>query len=323
MHENDIVKYLDNGRLHLIIMPTEKCNFRCTYCYEDFTNGKMSLAVANGIKSLITDRSSDLHTLEVGWFGGEPLLNLKLVEEISGFSKKVMEAKNGRFISSMSTNGYLLDVKTAASLSANGVTTFQISIDGDHLVHDRSRVLASGSGSFDKIWGNLIKIRDSNIDVLISLRIHVTKENIKSMENIASQINREFSSDPRFKIYVKPVENLGGNSIKPEQLIDKFKTDDVKAMIESLFSESLILKESRSKPSVCYASAGNSLVIRSTGEISKCTVLLSDKDNMLGRITSDGRLEIDNSLYGKWASGLFNKDSASCPVQHVKALTKT
>ena len=26
----------------LILLPTEKCNFRCTYCYEDFELGKMS-----------------------------------------------------------------------------------------------------------------------------------------------------------------------------------------------------------------------------------------------------------------------------------------
>lgn len=28
--------------LHLIILPTEKCNLRCVYCYEDFKKGKMS-----------------------------------------------------------------------------------------------------------------------------------------------------------------------------------------------------------------------------------------------------------------------------------------
>lgn len=29
-----------NRNLRLIIMPTEQCNFRCRYCYEDFKLGK-------------------------------------------------------------------------------------------------------------------------------------------------------------------------------------------------------------------------------------------------------------------------------------------
>ena len=28
--------------LHLILMPTEQCNLRCTYCYESFVRGDMS-----------------------------------------------------------------------------------------------------------------------------------------------------------------------------------------------------------------------------------------------------------------------------------------
>lgn len=323
MDENIIARNLDNQRLHLIIMPTEKCNFRCTYCYEDFENGKMSRSVINGIKSLITFRAANLHTLEIGWFGGEPLLNLKVIEEISGFSKEVMQSSKGRFISSMSTNGYLLDMKAAESLTDKGVNSFQISIDGDRLTHDRSRILASTSGTFDRIWKNLISIRDSDIDILILLRIHISKDNINSMKKIAAQINAAFAEDKRFKVCVKSVENLGGSSVKSLDLLIGKASKDSKALVESYFSDSLILNDSRSEGGVCYAAAANSLVIRSTGKVSKCTVLLNDSDNIIGEISSTGKLEINNELYGKWVSGLFNEKSASCPVQHVKSLSKT
>lgn len=323
MDENNIARSFDNKRLHLIIMPTEKCNFRCTYCYEDFENGKMSRDVVDGIKSLILFRAPDLNTLEIGWFGGEPLLNLKLVEEISEFSKDVMQSSEGNFISSMSTNGYLLDLKSAESLTNKGVNAFQISIDGDRLTHDRSRILASGSGTFDKIWQNLLNIKNSNIDILLSLRIHITPDNIDSMKKIAAQVNSAFAGDERFKIYVKPVENLGGSSVKSLKLFSGKNSNEIKSIVESYFSDNLIINVSKSSPSVCYAAAANSLVIRSTGEVSKCTVLLNDSDNMLGKISSTGSLEMNNELYGKWVSGIFNAESASCPVRHVKSLTKT
>ena len=320
MNEDEIIKYLDNGRFHLIIMPTEKCNFRCTYCYEDFTNGKMCSQVVEGIKKLIIKRSVNLHTLEIGWFGGEPLLNLKLVEEISSFAKKLMMSNNGRYISSMSTNGYLLDVETAKVLSEKGVTAFQITIDGDNLAHDRTRVLVSGSGTFDQIWDNLLKIRDSEIDLNICLRLHLTRNNLAGVTSIVSQINEEFSFDSRFKVYVKEVRNLGGDSFNSSCLIEKNEVENLKFYVESLLSKNLVLSEDRSKPSVCYASAGNSLVIRSNGEVSKCTVFLNDKYNRLGNISSDGTLKINNALYGKWVSAIFRSESAFCPVNHVKEL---
>lgn len=36
--------------MHLIVLPTEACNFRCTYCYQDFSRGNMSRDVVNGLK---------------------------------------------------------------------------------------------------------------------------------------------------------------------------------------------------------------------------------------------------------------------------------
>lgn len=36
----------------LIILPTERCNFRCSYCYEDFMIGKMKEPVVAGLERL-------------------------------------------------------------------------------------------------------------------------------------------------------------------------------------------------------------------------------------------------------------------------------
>ena len=40
---------LASNVLHLILMPTEACNFRCTYCYEDFKLKRMAPAVLRGV----------------------------------------------------------------------------------------------------------------------------------------------------------------------------------------------------------------------------------------------------------------------------------
>jgi uncharacterized protein len=47
---------LSNKVQELTLFPTEKCNFRCTYCYEDFLIGKMPKKVIEGVKNLIRSR---------------------------------------------------------------------------------------------------------------------------------------------------------------------------------------------------------------------------------------------------------------------------
>jgi uncharacterized protein len=59
---------LSSGTLGLNILPTEKCNFRCVYCYENFPNIRMLPSVAQSVKKLLHKRSGDLTNLSIGWF---------------------------------------------------------------------------------------------------------------------------------------------------------------------------------------------------------------------------------------------------------------
>ena len=70
----EIQTCLDNRELHLILLPTEACNFRCVYCYESFRLKRMEPWVVEGIKRLLSRRAPDLRALSISWFGGEPPL---------------------------------------------------------------------------------------------------------------------------------------------------------------------------------------------------------------------------------------------------------
>lgn len=54
---------LSSDRLHLILMATEQCNFRCVYCYEDFAIGRMRPWVVEGVKNLVATRIADISEL--------------------------------------------------------------------------------------------------------------------------------------------------------------------------------------------------------------------------------------------------------------------
>ena len=62
--------------LNLIILPTEKCNFRCTYCYETHEKQSMSKELQLAIVSYVKNEIHKYKALRVEWFGGEPLMSL-------------------------------------------------------------------------------------------------------------------------------------------------------------------------------------------------------------------------------------------------------
>ena len=125
LFQQELVAGFRSDSLHLIILPTERCNFRCTYCYEDFSIGRMSRETVLAVKRLIDRRLDDLHSLSVSWFGGEPMLARGIVEDISEhIVRAVAERPNQiHYLADMTTNGYLLDSSNIKRL-ADLVTPF-------------------------------------------------------------------------------------------------------------------------------------------------------------------------------------------------------
>lgn len=114
---------------NLYILPTEKCNFRCTYCYEDFSIGRMKLETILAVKAFLDKRCTDLDSLQISWFGGEPLTAKDIVLEISEYATKLVDKyPRLRYKGDMTTNGYLLDYQTTTALVNVGVRDFQISL---------------------------------------------------------------------------------------------------------------------------------------------------------------------------------------------------
>ena len=98
-------------------------------------------------------------TPTIGFYGGEPLLNIRLIYEIIDY---VNSLKNMFPINyTVTTNGTLLTEKIANYFSKKGVHLL-VSLDGPKMLHDRYRVYKNGNGTYEKIIRNLLKIKDSN-----------------------------------------------------------------------------------------------------------------------------------------------------------------
>lgn len=68
--------------LSLTVMPTEKCNFRCRYCYEKFEKGRMTDEDQISLLKFIQKQIPGNAHVHISWFGGEPLLAFDVIENI-------------------------------------------------------------------------------------------------------------------------------------------------------------------------------------------------------------------------------------------------
>jgi uncharacterized protein len=315
--QSEQLRHFSSSYLNLIILPTEACNFRCTYCYETFENRKMPRSVVTGIKSLIDRRGAELDELEISWFGGEPLLALDVITEISNHALHVARTEGFAFRSGMTTNGYFLNQDRFVQCLNHKIDFFQISLDGDAEDHNASRKLASGGGTFDRIWSNLIAMKGTSAEFVVLLRLHYTLENFVSVGQFARRIHDVFGGDRRFRLFFHHISRLGGPNDESITIVSEHDQKEIEAHLWD--ASGFVRPPSQDDSYVCYAAKGNSLLIRSTGRLAKCTVALNDSCNDIGSISESGEVCVDQSKYQRWIAPLLEADweNVGCPLPSV------
>ncbi|NPA34111.1 MAG: radical SAM protein [Chlorobi bacterium] len=289
---------LNNDHLRLIIFVTEKCNFRCVYCYETFEKGRISDSVISGIKNLLRKRLDELKTLQLSFFGGEPLLHPDVILDLMSFA--IFHSRKDQIIQGdITTNGYFMTPDVARNLLEHNVNSFQITVDGTQNWHDRLRPTAGGKPTFQKIVSNIKNLLSFDRDFSLIVRFNIYDENYDSV--IEFMETYEFLSDPRVHLHFHPI--FGNPHMRLTRSMETLKELARKKGYKIM-----------DIASVCYASLGNNFIIRSDGTIQKCTVALDDPVNTIGHIAEDGTLHLNTELLRKW---VFSGNWA-CPLKAIQ-----
>lgn len=308
-------KYFDEKTIIYTIMPTENCNFRCTYCYEDFPNYSLESKQYDIIYHDILEKISTNEILNVNlsWFGGEPLLETKMVIEFTKKVKELCEEFNAGFSSTITTNGYVLTLPIAKKLIDAGISTFSITLDGYE--HDKMRVLKNGKGTFDKIYKNICDILNNELPVNVSVRCNVSANDF---DFSFYDKFKQFRENNRLFLYARPVGQWSEarlhhvNTVSAESVFRTLKkhVNYIKKIGLNHFDEFLNAKEFSN---VCYASYKNSFVFRANGDIVKCTLNLDDINNKVGKINlTQERIEIFSEANQLWINSELGDKCRKC-----------
>lgn len=142
---------------------TEDCNLRCKYCYitHKASNKRMNFDTARRFIDYILTAGIRLEDeVIIEFFGGEPMIEMELVDQISDyFKKKAFELNHPwawRYRFNFATNGVNYgSPEVQAYIRKNfGKVSIGISIDGTREKHDLNRIFPDGSGSYDTIEQN-------------------------------------------------------------------------------------------------------------------------------------------------------------------------
>lgn len=178
----------DAELLSILIAPTMECNFDCPYCFEHHGKGKMSIEVQNEIIDFIENsikRNNHKH-LFVYWFGGEPLIGIDIIINMSKRILKIVDQYNLTYSSAMSTNGYYLTLDNVRALNECKLSRIQVTLDGMKEENDKTRRLVGGEGTFDVIVSNLYQL-DTHMEVHI--RTNLNKNNVAEFERLNQLVN--------------------------------------------------------------------------------------------------------------------------------------
>lgn len=292
--------------MHLVLMPTEACNFRCTYCYETFERGNMKRRVINGLKTFVQEKASTLSSLHISWFGGEPLIALDIIGELSEFFLSIAKEHNIHYTCDLVTNGYFLTKDIFQQLLDWNISQFMITIDGIGEIHNSRRHLTGGGKTFDTIIGNLSSIKDVPGSFDMTIRTNFDEENLRETSKLIKYLRDHFADDRRFGIMFRPVGKWGGKNDDDLPVCSRTMankkiwelTDE--AITEGFNMSSMITDTLMPTASVCYAAKPQSLVVRSDGQLHKCTLALNEEFNKVGRIDEDGHVELDYDKIASW-----------------------
>jgi uncharacterized protein len=259
------------------------CNLACSYCFEGSRKGKhyMSADTAAALeKFAINNCIEPGRDLSINFYGGEPLLSLDLIRDISRKLSQAAQSMGVGFSSSIITNGTLFTGKTAEELAGLGLKSARITLDGPRENHDLWRPFTSGKGSFDVIIKNLK-------DVCGLLKVNTggnfTHENYREFPRLLDFfLENGINQEKLASVVFTPITKTLGEYVLPEFSEGCVSPDEPWLNEAVLFLRKEILRRGFHTPKVvsstCPIEFKNNFVVNYEGTIYKCPAFIGRKN---------------------------------------------
>jgi len=269
------------------IMTTLDCNARCFYCYEKGRpRTMMSEQTAVDLANYIIENAKG-KPVRISWFGGEPLVNYKVIDIICD----KLSLSEVKYTSTMISNGLLFTPSLVeCAVEKWNLKKVQITLDGTKEVYLKSKAFVHSDGTeFDKVLDNIELLLKNKISV--SIRLNQDLYNTENLLQLIDLLKDRFSGYPKLKAYNHLLFN-DDNSVSEEQERCYYRLSD-KIVSSHLSSKAKL--EYGVRQNNCMADSPSSRVITPDGKIGKCEHYSSEL--LIGSIYDNNT---DESMMSKW-----------------------
>lgn len=269
----------------LVVMTTGRCPLGCNksefgnYCGQTHSPRKLP---KNSFREFIDHhvlqvRASEYSRVSARFFGGEPMLNNRLIIETLALLHQKLP--NKEILGSIVSSGYVGSRAVFSSVIDAGVASFEITLDGPGFVHNARRPLKDGRPTFDRIIANISTLLDIG-GAAVTLRCNVDDRNCEYVEELVEYLS-ERRILPACGFYIAPIRNWGdknGGDVYRERT--RYASTEIR-IFRKLYSIGLnpdVLP--RLVDRTCIAVTVGARVLGPDGHVYRCTeVPLSEKWN--------------------------------------------
>lgn len=288
---------LDSKTLYQVIQPTANCQLGCGYCGQNHTKALLDDVQMDAIVDRVKyklENNNKFDTLEIGWFGAEPLMGLTKIRSLTPRLKELADNYNLGYFSKMTTNGLSLKLNVFLDLVKNyHVQSFEITLDGTEEYHDKRRFLKSGEKSYKIIMENLVSILNyegyDQLNAAITIRCNVDQNNDEAANLLIDELKALGLNKKIRNFYVAPIHSWGNDahlkSLEVEQFADK-EIEWLMYCLKNEFSTSILPIR---KKQTCMAVDPTAELVDAYGNIYNCTEIsyvptYDDSDYILGNL---------------------------------------
>jgi len=290
-------------RLNLLI--SQQCSLGCLYCYaQEGTYGNPSFMAKQVVKKSLESFFSIFDSVEmVQFFGGEPLLNIDLIEYTINlleefFHKKIIQRKpdflveSGLGISKENLEKFIELLKVHPEIKVT------VSCDGPAEIHNYLRPYANGNPSYNKVIENLNILK--GYEQPHAIEVTYTKIHY-DVGILPSDLIKYFKNELGLKdslIFVVPVISKDPSLSLPidieTKILHEYEANMIMSLREGSFDEKYSLDEFNqyieynilSAPPTKYFCDGgiSSYTIDTCGDIYPCHMLVGIEKFIIGNI---------------------------------------
>lgn len=272
-----------NEAQQLTFIVTQECNLRCGYCYMVGKNNqhRMSFDIAKKIVDYFVENKDSLFMtdyLVLDFIGGEPLLELELIDKIVDYFRMTTYQKKskwfGHFRIMIQSNGILVGGEAFQKFlrKNRNLVSLGITIDGTERKHNMQRVFPNGEGSYSIVEKNYRKAQQQGL--VNSTKVTFGHEDLKYIKESIIHLWAMGIKEVPANIVFEDVWEEGDESIYEEQL-----TSLADYIIENnlwnqnnttLFYENLGFKATDDAMMGATCGTGNMYCVDDNGDIYNC-----------------------------------------------------